>query len=41
MPSARASSITVVGTRIADQEETIGNSGRDIGDRPFRVVSAR
>jgi hypothetical protein len=26
---------TVVETRIVDEEKTIGNSGRDIGDCPF------
>jgi hypothetical protein len=28
-------------TRIVDEDETIGNSGRDIGDVRSRVVSAR
>jgi hypothetical protein len=32
---------SVVGTRIVDEDETIGNSGRDIGDCVSRVVSAR
>jgi hypothetical protein len=31
---------TVVEAGI-DEEETISNSGRDIGDCPFEVVSAR
>lgn len=32
---------TVVETGIVDEEETISNSSRDIGDCPFEVVSAR